>query len=131
MCSCKREAHVANYCKNKLIRDYEKNPGPPIYVDPNKAIAAPYSQGNELVFGQNAAQRSVAMSLCSWIYNRTQGIRGPFLKSPGNFSGPKSHRKISNLTITELLCSQIFNMKRSSLHTRSFRCIHFFFFRCR
>ena len=25
--------------------------GPSIHVDPNKAIAAPYSQGNELVFG--------------------------------------------------------------------------------
>ena len=35
--------------------------GPPIYVDPNKTIAAPYSQGNELVFGQNAGQQCIAM----------------------------------------------------------------------
>ena len=41
--------------------------GPPIYVDPNKTIAAPYSQGNELVFGQNAGQQCIAMSLCSLI----------------------------------------------------------------
>ena len=57
--------------------------------------------------------------------------RGPFLERPGNFSGPKSHRKISNLAITEQFYSQIFNMKRSSLHTRSFRCVHFFVFRYR
>ena len=52
----------------------EKNPGPPTYVDPNKTIVASYSQGNELVFGQNAGQQCVAMSLCSLIYNDTQGI---------------------------------------------------------
>ena len=74
MCSCKSEAHVANYCNYKLSRDIEKNPGPPICVDPNKTIAAPYSQGNELVFGQNAGQKCVAMSLCSLIYNHAQGI---------------------------------------------------------
>ena len=50
------------------------NPGPPIYVDPNKTIAAPYSQGNELAFGQNAGQQCAAMSLCSLIYNNKQGI---------------------------------------------------------
>ena len=60
-----------------------------------------------------------------------QSSWGPFLERHGNFSGPKSHSKISNLTISELLHSQIFNMKRSSLHTRSFRCIHFSVFRYR
>ena len=35
----------------------EKNPGPPISVDPNKTMAAPYSQGNELVFGQNCSYK--------------------------------------------------------------------------
>ena len=74
MCSCKNEAHVANYCNYKLNRDIEKNPGPPTHVDPNKTIVASYSQGNELVFGQNAGQQCVAMSLCSLIYNDTQGI---------------------------------------------------------
>ena len=51
MCSCKSEALVANYCNYKevykLSRDVEINPGPPIYVDPNKTMAAPYSQGNK------------------------------------------------------------------------------------
>ncbi len=52
---------------------YRKNPGPS-YVDPNKTVAAPYSQGNELLFGQNAGQQCIAMSLCSLIYNNTKGI---------------------------------------------------------
>ena len=71
MCSCKNEAHVANYCNYKLCRDIEKNPGPSIYVDPNKTTVAPYSQGNELVFGQNAGQQCVAKSFFSLIYNDT------------------------------------------------------------
>ena len=74
MCSCKNEARVANYCYYKLSRDAEKNLGPPTLVDPDKTTVAPYSQGNELVFGQNVGQKSVAMSLCSLIYNNTQGI---------------------------------------------------------
>ena len=60
--SCKSEDHIANYCNYKLSTDIEKDPGPLIYVDPKKTIAAPYCQGNELVFGQNAGQQCVAMS---------------------------------------------------------------------
>ena len=75
MCLYKSETHVANYCKLKLSTDIEKIAGPcPMYVDPSKTIAEPYSQGNELVFGQNAGQQCVAMSLCSLIYNNKQGI---------------------------------------------------------
>ena len=74
MCSCKNEAYVANCCNYKLSRDIEKNPGPPTYVDLNKRVEASYRQGNELIFGQNAGQQCVAMSLCSLIYNNTQGI---------------------------------------------------------
>ena len=48
-------------------RDIEKNPGPPIYVDPSKTIAALYSQDNELALGQNVGQQCVAMSLCSLL----------------------------------------------------------------
>ena len=51
--------------------------------------------------------------------------RVPFLKSHGNFSGPISHCKIWNLTITELFYSHILNMNRSFVQTRSFRRIHF------
>lgn len=75
LCLYKSQAHAANYCKFKLISDIEKNPGPPpMHVDSSKTIAAPYSQGNELVFGQNAGQQCVAMSLCSLIYNTRQSI---------------------------------------------------------
>ena len=73
MCLYKSQTHVANYCKLKLSTDIEKNPGA-MYVDPSKTIAAPYSQGSEFVFGQNAGQQCVAMSLCSLIYSNKQGI---------------------------------------------------------
>ena len=53
------------------------------------------------------------------------GTRAPFLESPGNFSGSESHSKISNITITALFDSRILNMNRGSLHTRSFRHIHY------
>ena len=67
------EAHVTNYCNYKLSRDIEKTLALQ-HGDPNKTIVAPYSQGNELVFGQNAGQQCVATSLCSLIYNNTQWI---------------------------------------------------------
>ena len=58
-----------------LISNKEKNPGPtPMHVDSSKTIATPYSQGNELVFGQNTGQQCVAMSLCSLIHNTRQRI---------------------------------------------------------
>ena len=62
------------YRNSKLSRDIGKDPGPSICVDPNKTTVASYIQGNKLVFGQNAGQQCVAMSLCSLIYNSTQGI---------------------------------------------------------
>ena len=75
LCLYKSQAHAANYCKFKLVSDIEKNPGPtPMHVDSSKTIAAPYGQGNELVFGQNAGQQCVAMSLCSLLYNTRQSI---------------------------------------------------------
>ena len=70
------QIHVSNYCKFQLSSDIKKNPGPtPMYIDPSKTITAPYSQANELVFGQNSGQQCVAMSLCSLIYNNKQGIQ--------------------------------------------------------
>ena len=59
--------HRMNYCKFNLCRDIEKNPGP-TFIDPSKTLHAPYSQGN-VVFGQNAGQQCVAMSLCALIHN--------------------------------------------------------------
>ena len=60
MCLNKSQTYVVNYCKLKLSTD--------------KIIAAPYSQGNDLIFGQNAGQQCVAMSLCSLIYSSKQRI---------------------------------------------------------
>ena len=75
MCLNKSQTHVSNYCKFQLSSDIEKNPDPtPMYIDPSKTITAPYSQANELVFGQNSGQQCVAMSLYSLIYNNKQGI---------------------------------------------------------
>ena len=47
------------------------------HVDPNKTIKAPYSQGDVVVFGQNAGQQCVAMSLCALIYHNMKGIGNP------------------------------------------------------
>ena len=75
MCVYKSQTHVSNYCKFQLSADTEKNRGPtPMYIDPSKTITAPYSQANELVFGQNSEQQCVEMSLCSLIHNSKQGI---------------------------------------------------------
>ena len=52
------------------------------------------------------------------------GTRGSFLEGPEKFSHPEGRSKISNLMITELFYSHILNIKRSSLHTRSFRRIY-------
>ena len=66
MCLYESQTHVANCCKFKLNTDVEKSLDlRPMYADPSKTIAAPYSQDNELVFGQNAGQQRVAMSLCT------------------------------------------------------------------
>ena len=55
----------------KLSTDIEKNPGPSVYVDhATKTIHAPYCQENVVVFGENAGQQCVAISLCALIYNR-------------------------------------------------------------
>ena len=43
-------------------------------VDLRKIIKAPYSQGDVVVFGQNAGQQCVAMSLCALIYHNMKGI---------------------------------------------------------
>ena len=68
-CTYKDLNHRINCCKFNLSRDIEKNPGPTQIIDPSKTIHAPYSQGNVDVFGPNAGQQCVAMSLCSLIYN--------------------------------------------------------------
>jgi DNA replication protein DnaC len=57
-----------------LSTDVEKNPGPVPLINPIQTIYAPYSQGNEAIFGGNAGQQCVAMSLCALIYNHKSNI---------------------------------------------------------
>ena len=57
--------------------------------------------------------------------------RGPFLHGHEKLSHPESHSKVLNVMITELFYSHILNMNRGSLHTRSFRSIHFSVFKYR
>ena len=59
--------HIINCCKFKLCGDIEKNPGS--VVDPTKTICAPYSQDRVDIFGPNAGNQCLAMSLCFLIYN--------------------------------------------------------------
>ena len=58
--------HRVNFGQFKLCTDIEKNPGPSVYVDATKTIHAAYCQGNVTVFGENAGQQCVAMSLCDF-----------------------------------------------------------------
>ena len=66
--------HRVNYGQFKLCTDIEKNPGPSVYVDATKTIRAPYCQRNVTVFGENAGQQCVAMSLCALIYSKITKI---------------------------------------------------------
>ena len=66
--------HRVNFGQFKLSTDIEKNPGPSVYVDATKTIHAPYCQGNVTVFGENAGQQCVAMSLCALIYSKITKI---------------------------------------------------------
>ena len=52
----------------------EKIPGPSVFVDATKTIHVPYCQGNVVVFGENAGQQCVAMSLCALIYSKIRRI---------------------------------------------------------
>ena len=63
-----------NFGQFKLSTDIAKNPGASFYVDATKTIHAPYCQGNVVVFGENARQQCVAMSLCALIYSKIRGI---------------------------------------------------------
>ena len=63
-----------NFDQFKLSTHIEKNPGPLVYVDATKTIHAPYCQGNVVVFGENAGQQCVEMSLCALIYSKIRRI---------------------------------------------------------
>lgn len=67
--------HKRCCAKINLCNDIETNPGPPMNnIDPTLTVKAPYSQGDITVFGANAGQQSLAMSLCALIYSNIKGI---------------------------------------------------------
>ena len=66
--------HRVNFGQFKLSTDIEKNPGPSCEVDATKTIHVAYCQGNVVVFGENAEQQCVAMSLCALIYSKIRRI---------------------------------------------------------
>ena len=66
--------HRVNFGQFKLCTDFEKNPGPSVYVDATKKIHVPYCKGTVTVFGENAGQQCVSMSLCALIYNKITKI---------------------------------------------------------
>ena len=51
-----------------------ENPGASVYIDAAKAINAAYCQGNVTVFGENAGQQCVALTLCALIYSKITKI---------------------------------------------------------
>ena len=67
--------HILSYCSFKLIT-VEKNPGPH-FLDPTKTIHAPYSQGNQRIFGENAGKQCTAMSLSYLLYVNKYPISSP------------------------------------------------------
>ena len=66
--------HRVYFGQFKLSTDIEKNAGSSFYVDATKNDHAPYCQGNVVVFGENAGQQCVAMSLCALIYSTIRRI---------------------------------------------------------
>ena len=64
--------HRINFGQFKRCTDIEKNPGPSVYVDATKTINAP-CQRNVAVFGENAGQQCVAMSLRALVYSKITG----------------------------------------------------------
>ena len=68
---------MKNVCRFALCTDIETNSGPIFYVDPSKTVSAPYSQGNQVIFGETAGQQCLAMCLCALTYNKRQGISSP------------------------------------------------------
>ena len=86
-----------NCTKNKLHNDIEKTLFLD-YVDPSKTIKATYSQGDVVVFGQNAGQQCVAMSLCALIYHNMKEIGNPNELKQIVHIGSKLYSSLSQLS---------------------------------
>ena len=67
-------------------------------MDSRKTIKAPYSQGDVIAFGQNAAQQYVPMSLCVLIYHNMKGIGNPDELKQIMHIGSKLYSSLSQLS---------------------------------
>ena len=67
-------------------------------VDSRKTIKAPYSQGDVIVFGQNAGQQCVPVSLCVLIYHNMKGIGNPDELKQIMHIGSKPYSSLSQLS---------------------------------
>ena len=67
-------------------------------MDSRKTIKAPYSQGDVIVFGQNAGQQCVPMSLCVLIYHNMKGIGNPDELKQIMHIGSKLYSSLSQLS---------------------------------
>ena len=73
------------------------------HVDPRKTIKAPYSQGDVVVFGQNAGQQCAVMSLCASIYHSMKGIGNPNELKQIMHIGSKLYSSLSQLSRQSIL----------------------------
>ena len=123
--------HRVNCDELKLCNDIEKNPGPSnslVNVDAAKTISAPYCQGNVAMFGENAGQQCIAMSLCALICSKVRTINsGNDMVQIMNF-GNELYTSLSMLArqsllmFTELpamvtLCEQTFQLEYSESYS--------------
>ena len=67
-------------------------------MDSRKTIKAPYSQGDVIVFGQNAGQQCVPVSLCVLIYHNMKGIGNPDELKQIMHIGSKPYSSLSQLS---------------------------------
>ena len=67
-------------------------------MDSRKTIKAPYSQGDVIVFGQNAGQQCVPVSLCVLIYHNMKGIGNPDELKQIMHIGSKLYSSLSQLS---------------------------------
>ena len=116
LCTCNYPFYTAynslnrrvNFGQFKLCTNIENNLGPSVYVDATKTIHAPYCQGNVTVFGENAGQQRVAMSLCALIYSKITKITSVGNMTQKMIVGIQSYSSLSvlarqsMLTLTEL-----------------------------
>ena len=61
-------------------------------------MKAPYSQGDVVVFRQNAGQECVVMSLCGLIYHNMEGIGNPYDSKQIMHIGSQLYSSLSQLS---------------------------------